>query len=187
MDVSLADLWLPILLGGLAVWIASFVMRMVIKYHWTDFEPLPDEPAIRAAFQASGVQGGRQYSIPHCSDGAKMQDPEWQKLWAEGPAGMIHLFPSGPYNFGKALGLSLLFNIFGAFMAAYLATNFLKAGASSSDVLQFTGTIGFLTFGGAYLWGPIWQGHNWKVTCKDVFDALIYGLAMGGVFVAFWP
>ena len=187
MEVTLTDLWLPILLGGLAVFFASFVMRMVLKHHWTDFAPLPEEEALRAAFQSAGVEGGRQYSIPHCKSAQEMQDPEYQERWAQGPAGLIFLFPKGAYQFGGALMKSLLFNLFAVFMVAYLATNFLHAGASSMDVLQFTGTIAFLTFGGASIWGPIWMAHSWTVCAKELFDSLVYGLAVGGVFVAFWP
>lgn len=58
MEVTLPDLWLPILLGGLAVFLSSFVLRMLLKYHWNDFDPLPDEGKIRAAFQ--GVPGDRR-------------------------------------------------------------------------------------------------------------------------------
>lgn len=185
--VSLSELWLPILLGGLAVFFASFVMRMVLKHHWSDYEKLPDEDAVREAFQKIGVEGGRQYSIPHCSDAKSMQDPEWMAKWAEGPTGMMFLFPKGPYQFGSALGKSFAFNVAVAFVVAYLASNFLVRGAESMDVLQFTGTIGFLTFGGAYVWGPIWMAQSWKVLIKDLVDSLVYGLSLGGVFVAFWP
>jgi hypothetical protein len=187
MEVTLAELWLPILLGGLAVFFASFVMRMVLKHHWTDFAPVPDEEALRAAFNSAGVEGGRQYTIPHCKSAGEMKSPEYQERWAQGPAGFVFLFPKGPNPFGSALMKSLLFNIFAAFMVAYLASNFLPAGASSMDVLQFTGTIAFLTFGGAQIWGPIWMAQSWSVCAKELFDSLVYGLAVGGVFVAFWP
>lgn len=187
MDVTLAQLWLPIVLGGLAVWLASFVMRMVLKHHANDFAPLPDEEAIRQAFHSAGFEGGRQYSIPHCTDMKQMQDPEFQEKWAAGPTGMIFLFPKGPYRFGSSLVQSLLFNVFGAFMAAYLAAEVLPAGAPGAEVLQLTATVGFLTFGGAAIWGPIWMGQSWSMCLKDLLDALVYGLAMGGVFVALWP
>lgn len=187
MEVTLVDLWLPILLGGLAVFFASFVMRMVLKHHWTDFAPLPDEEAVRGAFNSMGIEGGRQYSIPHCKNSQEMNSPEYQERWAQGPAGLIFLWPKGSYNFGGSLVKSLLFNIFAGFMVAYLASNFLEPGAASMDVLQFTGTIAFLTFGGAYIWGPIWMAHSWSTCAKELIDALVYGLAMGGVFVAFWP
>ncbi len=187
MDVTISSLWLPILLGGVAVWFASFVLRMVLKHHDNDFASLPDEDAIRQAFQSSKVEGGRQYSIPHCGDMKGMQDPEWQKRWAEGPAGMVFLFPAGPYKFGSALVMSLLFNILAAFMAAYLATQALPAGAPGMDVLQFVSVVGFLTFGGAAIWGPIWMAQSWSMCLKALIDSLVYGLAMGGVFMAFWP
>lgn len=187
MDVTIASLWLPTLLGALAVFLSSFVMRMVLKHHWSDFEALPGEESIRAAFHQAGVEGGRQYSLPYCKDMETMQSEAYQAIYQEGPTGVLYIFPKGPYAFGKKLTQSFLFNLFGAFVVAYLASNFLVAGAPAMDVLQFCGTIGFLTFGGAYVWGPIWMGHSWSVCAKELLDALVYGLALGGVFVAFWP
>jgi len=187
MDVSISELWLPILLGALAVFLASFVMRMVLKHHWSDFNALPGEETIRAAFHQAGVEGGRQYSIPYCKDMETMQSEAFQKVHQEGPSGFLYILPKGPHAFGKSLAQSFLFNLFGAFMAAYLASNFLSKDATAMEVLQCTGTIGFLTFGGAYVWGPIWMGHSWSMCAKELLDALVYGLALGGVFVALWP
>ena len=48
-------------------------------------------------------------------------------------------------------------------------------------------TIGFLGFGGATIWSPIWMVSSWKVCGKELIDSLVYGLAMGAVFMALWP
>ncbi|MEE8468089.1 MAG: hypothetical protein V3T22_06515 [Planctomycetota bacterium] len=184
--VTLGSLWLAILLGGLAVFLASFVMRMVLKHHWTDFQLFPNEEAIRSALRACDVQAG-QYAFPHCDGSDKMKDPEWIKAYEEGPTGFMFIAPRGSMAFGKSLVQSFLFNVFVAFVAAYLATIGLDAAASGSDVLRFTATVGFLGFGAATVWGPIWMSQSWKVCGKELLDALVYGLAMGAVFMALWP
>ena len=89
--------------------------------------------------------------------------------------------------FGKSLVQSLVFNIFIAFVTAYLATIGLNDATGGGDVLRFTATIGFLGFGGAAIWGPIWMNFSWKVCAKDLLDSLVYGVAMGAVFMALWP
>ena len=89
--------------------------------------------------------------------------------------------------FGKSLVQSFLFNVFVAFVTAYLATIGLDDTASGTDVLRFTATVGFMGFGAATIWGPIWMCASWKVCGKELLDSLVYGLAMGAVFMAFWP
>ena len=56
MFVALGSLWLPILLGGVAVFFTSFVMRMVLKYHWSDYDRLPDEDRLMEAMREAGVK-----------------------------------------------------------------------------------------------------------------------------------
>jgi hypothetical protein len=184
--VTLAQLWLPILLGGVAVFFASFVLRMVVPHHWNDFEPVPDEDAAMEALRKAGVRQG-QYMFPHATSPKCMSDPTWLAKWQQGPTGHMYIFPSGDLNMGKSLLQSFLFNVFGSFMAAYLATLALPVGASGSTVLRFIATIGFLTYGGALVWGPIWKGSTWIMLGKELFDAAIYGLATGAVFALLWP
>lgn len=183
--VTLGSLWLPILLGGVAVFFASFVMRMVLKHHWSDFQKLPDEDGLMQAMRA--VPAGSQFTFPHCKDPQMMKDPEYQAKWAEGPAGFLFLFPPGQYSFGKSLYQSFLFNVFVAFVAAYLASMALTPEASDMTVLRFTATVGFMGFGAAVIWGPIWMASSWKVCLEELIDALVYGLAMGLVFMLLWP
>jgi hypothetical protein len=50
--VSLGELWLPILVSALLVFIVSAVIHMVLKYHNSDYRRVPNEDAVRAAFRA---------------------------------------------------------------------------------------------------------------------------------------
>lgn len=161
-------------------------MRMVLKHHWTDFQLIQNEEAFRSALVACDVQPG-QYSFPHCDGSDKMKDPEWIESYEKGPTGFVVIAPRGPMAFGKSLTQSLLFNIFVAFVTAYLATIGLDDAAGGTDVLRFTATIGFLGFGGAAIWIPIWMNQSWKVCGKELLDSLVYGVAMGAVFMALWP
>ena len=45
MNVSLVSLWLPTLLSAVAVFIASSLVWMVLKYHDSEWKKLPDEAA----------------------------------------------------------------------------------------------------------------------------------------------
>ena len=46
--VSIISLWLPILLSAVAVFIASSVIHMVLKYHNSDFKKIPAEDEVMA-------------------------------------------------------------------------------------------------------------------------------------------
>jgi len=184
--ITMSDLWLCALLGGVAVFLVSFVLRMVLKYHWTDYAQAPNEEAVRDAIRSAGVGAG-QYVLPYC-DGAKMmKDPEWMASYEKGPTGFLVLQESGPFAFGKALTCSLLFNLAVSFLAAWMATAFLDQGADSCKAGVFIGLIGFLAFSVSNTWGPIWRSESWCVLGKELFDGAVYGAVMAGVFVWLGP
>ena len=41
--VSLASLWLPILVAAVGVFIASSIIHMATPWHHSDFTPMPDQ------------------------------------------------------------------------------------------------------------------------------------------------
>lgn len=49
--IPLTTLWLPILLSAVLVFLASFLMHMVLTYHRTDYRPLPDEDRVTDAIR----------------------------------------------------------------------------------------------------------------------------------------
>ena len=93
--VALSSLWLPILLASIAVFFLPFLLRMVATHHLSDFAKLPDEDAVRDAMRSAGVGEG-QYAFPHCESFANMKSESFQKAWAEGPTGMMFVWPKGP-------------------------------------------------------------------------------------------
>jgi len=56
--VSLANLWLPVLLSAVIVFFASSIIHMVLPYHRSDYKKLPDEDNVRAALRAAGLGRG---------------------------------------------------------------------------------------------------------------------------------
>jgi hypothetical protein len=41
--IPLTALWLPILVSAVIVFLASFIMHMMLAYHKSDYRKLPDE------------------------------------------------------------------------------------------------------------------------------------------------
>lgn len=185
--VSLTSLWLPILLSAVAVFVVSSIVHMALRYHNTDFKRLPAEDDILRALGSHNIAPGA-YMFPYPHGGAaSMKDPAFIEKRTRGPAGVLHAYPSGMPGMGGPLAKWFVYSILISLFAAYLASRALPAGASSGEVFRFTATIGFIAYGVGSISDSIWWGRAWSVTMKNLLDALLYGAAMGAVFVWLWP
>ena len=184
--VTLGMLWLPIVVSAVAVFLASFVVWMVLPYHKTDYRKLPDEDSVRAAMNKQKLSPG-QYMIPYCANPKQMQEPLFVKKMEEGPVGTITLRPAGPYNMGMRLALSVVYNLGVAVFVAYLAGRTVAPGAEYLQVFRVAGTATLLAYGGALFYPAIWMGRPWSTAVKDIFDALVYTALTAGIFGWLWP
>jgi len=184
--VSLPQLWLCILLSGVAVFIASMLIHMVLRWHASDYLGLPNEDEVRTAILRGNPAPG-QYVLPFCPGMKDMEKPDMARRYMDGPVGFLTLRPSGVPDMRKALGLWFLYALGVAFMAAYLASNTLNAGSSYVRVFRVVGTVSFLTYAGGSISLGIWSGKPWRSVVKDLLDGLIYGLVSAGVFGWLWP
>lgn len=184
--VSLAQLWIPILLSAVAVFAASSLIHMVVKWHASDYRSLSNEDEVRAAIRKGSPTPG-QYVMPHCSDMKDMGKPEVQEKYKEGPVGFLVLIPNGAPAMGSALGKWFVYTALVAFMAAYLASRTLAPGTHYLQVFRVVGAVSFLAYGFGSIQMGIWMGKPWSSVIKDLADALIYGLVSAGVFGWLWP
>ncbi len=184
--VSLTQLWLPIVLAAVFIFIVSSLIHMVFKWHNSDYLVLPQEEAIRAAIRAAAPAPG-MYVMPHCGDMKEMNSPEMTAKFQEGPVGMLFLRANGGHDIGKSLGQWFILSLAVAFTTAYVACHSLKAGDSYLLVFRITGTITFLAYGTGSLINGVWMGQPWKAVLKDLVDALLYALVTGGAFGWRWP
>lgn len=186
--VSLTSLWLPILLSAVAVFFASFLMHTVLKYHNTDFSPLPNEDAILAALRPHNIPVG-EYMFPHHGGGgsAAMKDPAFIERRTRGPCGILTITPNGMPGLGGFLAQWFVYSLVVSVFSAYLVSRALPAGAEGSEVFRFTATVAFLGYGLALVHDSIWFGRRWSTTIKNLIDALIYGAVTAAVFLWMWP
>ena len=63
--VELTALWLPIVLSAVFVFVASSILHMVLPYHRSDYDKLPNEDAVLDALRAQNAGPGN-YVAPHC-------------------------------------------------------------------------------------------------------------------------
>lgn len=185
--VALAELWLPILVAAVLVFLASFVVWMVLPFHKRDYAKLPNEDAVMDALRAGGVGPG-MYSFPSCEgDMAKMKDPAFVEKMNRGPVGMLTIVPNGPPKMGAALLQWFLYSLVVGIFVAYLTSHAVARGEDYLAVFRFAGTAAFMGYALAVIPGAIWKGEPWSFVAKNVLDGLLYGLVTGGAFGAMWP
>ncbi len=184
--VTITSLWLAILLSAIIVWVASAIVWMVMPYHKTDFQGLPDEDATLAALRGQNLTPG-QYDFPHLANRDEMKNPEVVEKFSQGPAGFLTIAPRGVPNMGKPMILSLVYFLLVNICVAYLAGRTLPAGAEYLTVFRIAGTTAWLAYGAALISDAIWFGRPWSSVLKTQVDALIYGLLTAGIFGSLWP
>jgi hypothetical protein len=183
--VSLAALWLPILLAAVFVFIASSIIHMVLPYHRSSYRKIDNEDSVRAAIRASNPSPGL-YNLPHCTH-KDMNTPETKAKFAEGPVGHLIILPNGTVKLGKFLGLWFVFCLIVGLFSAYLAAHVINIGAPYRHVFSIIGTAAFLAYGVGGLANGIWKGIPWKMVLLEAFDGLIYALLTAGTFGWLWP
>jgi hypothetical protein len=185
----LAQLWLPIVVSAVLVFVLSAVTHMMVPFRKIEWGHLPTQDAIRAALR--GATPGL-YMFPIPAEVSERGKAESMSRWVEGPSGWLTLVHPGPMSWGRNLGLSFLMNLFVSFSVAYVAT--LTLGAVSLQqiphervVFRVVATIGFLAYAVGPIYDAVWFWKPWRSLAMTAVDSLLYGLVMGGAFAWLWP
>ena len=184
--VSVEQLWLPIVASAVAVFVASSIIHMLLKYHNSEYRKLPNEDEVRAALRSSASSPG-QYVIPHVADHALLKNPEVAQKFVEGPIAMIAMRKPGPIQMGPFLAQWFVMNVVVAIFAGYLASKMVPAGASFLAICRPVSLVTFLAYAGGSATAAIWMGKPWSAAIKEIFDAFIFGLVTALVFAFLWP
>jgi hypothetical protein len=182
METPLSSLWLPIVVSGIALFIASFIAWMVLPHHRKEWKTLPNEAQFEQLLRGGGVEPG-QYMFPHCPSPEEWKSEAFQQRLQSGPNGALYIWQPGGAMGGKLFCTWLLFTIL-SFIIAYLAGIALHPGTAFMKVFQFVGTAGILTYGSSGLLNAIWFRRK---IGGDIADGIAYGLITGLVFAALWP
>jgi hypothetical protein len=184
--VPVMDLWLPIVLSAVFVFVVSSLIHMVLQVHKNDYAKLSAEDRVLAELRAHAIPPGT-YAFPACTSMKEMRTPEMIAKREQGPVGFMTILPSGQKGMGKNLlqwfVLSLVIGLF----AGYVGGLALGPGARAMDVLQVTSTVAFVGYALSNATDSIWKGVPWSVTVKFILDGLLYALATGAAFALLWP
>lgn len=177
--MTLIDLWLPILVSAVLVFLASAIIWTVFKWHNSDYRQTDDEAGVRKTL--SGSQPGF-YVVPYCMDQADYKQPDMQQKYLDGPLAYITVVPNGLPRMGPKLVSMFAYFLLVGVLCAYFVSRTIGPDSDYLAVFRVAGTVAFVANSIALVPESIWFGRPWAMTAKNVMDALIYGLITGGVF-----
>ncbi len=184
--MTLASLWLPIILSAVFVFIASALNNMFLKFwHTPDYRKFSNEDEVRAAIRA-GTPAPGQYVVPWCVGPEAMKDPAMKEKFAQGPVGMVILRRNGSMNMGTSLVQWFLFCILVSLLSALIAL-VLPAGANTHFVFHTTALAALLGYAFGSFPDAIWWGFPWRVAFKYIVDGFVYAIITGVTFAWLWP
>lgn len=184
--LSVTELWLPILLSAIFVFLASSIIHMATPMHKGDFRKMPGEDKVMAEMRSAGLRPGN-YMFP-CAESMKdMCMPEMTEKCKIGPVGFITVVPNGPKSMGKNLIQWFLFCLLVGVLVALAAGPVLSRGAAFNSVFHMTGLAAVLGYAMTAFPDSIWKGQKWGITFKFVIDGIIYAVVTGLTFAWLWP
>lgn len=182
----IAELWLPIVVSAVLVFIASSVIHMATPMHKGDYKKLKNEEAVLELMRAAGIEPGA-YIFPCAGSMKEMSSPEMIEKQKRGPVGWLTIVPPGGINVGKSLLCWFVYTLVVGTLVAYLGWHALGAGASYGSVFRITGTAAFLAHALDHVTESIWKGLSWGTNGRFFVDGVIYALVTAGTFGWLWP
>jgi len=184
--VPLLELWLPIVLSAVFVFVVSSLVHMALPLHKGDCAPMKGEAEILAVMQKHALPPG-QYMFPHAPSMKAMGSPEMLAKFQRGPVGTMTLRPDGVPAIGKALGQWFVLTLVIGACVAYVAGLGLARGAEAMLVFRSTSAAALIGYGASPVMESIWKAVPWSTTAKFLFDGVLYALATGATFAWLWP
>ncbi|MBM4108417.1 MAG: hypothetical protein FJ255_06330 [Phycisphaerae bacterium] len=181
---SLAELWLPILLSAVAVFLVSWIAWMALPHHKPDFHKLADEDALLNALRSQKIGPG-VYLFPGC-DMKEMKDPAKKARWEAGPHGSLAVLAGRP-NFVKNLVSVFIFYVVVSFLTAYVTSTALAPGAEYLKVFRIAGAVAIMAYSLGGIPHGLFFGRTARAMAMDVIDGVVYGLVTAGFFAWLWP
>jgi hypothetical protein len=183
---SIPSLWLPILLSSVLVFLASWLVHMLLPHHRSDFGRVPAEDEVQDALRRYNIPPG-DYMIPSACGPEGMKNPEFLAKLKKGPVVVMTVCGPGSMNMGASLGQWFVYLLVVGALTAYVTGRALPVGAPYLHVFRFAGCTAFIAYTIALWQDSIWYKRKWSTTIKNTLDGLLYGMLTAGVFGWLWP
>jgi hypothetical protein len=184
--IPLSELWLPILLSAVIVFVVSSIIHMALPWHKSEYPQVPNEAKVMDALRPLAIPPG-EYMVPRASGPAEMKSPEFAEKMKKGPVLIMTVIPPGPIQMGTNLAQWFIYALVISLFAAYVAGRALPTGADYLSVFRLAGASAFLGYAGALWQMSIWYKRSWRTTITSSVDGLIYALVTAGTFGWLWP
>ena len=184
--VTLASLWLPIVVSAVIVFAASSAIHMTPLWHRSDYPKMPREAEALEALRPLEIPPG-DYFIPRAEGMQEMRTSEFKEKLNRGPVAVITVMPNGQIHMGRNMLQWFGFLIVVGIFSAYIAGRTLPAGSVYLRVFQVVGATAFMGYALALCELSIWYRRAWSLTLKSAFDGLIYAALTAGTFGWLWP
>jgi hypothetical protein len=184
--VPLTSLWLPILVSGIFVFLASSFIHMALPYHRSDYGRVPSEDEVMAALRKFAIPPG-DYFLPNAGSPAQMKTPEYKQKMKDGPVLLMTVLPADAYAMGRRLSQWFVYTLVISGLAGLVAGHAAGPAAPHHRIFHFAGITAFAAYALALPQSSIWYSRKWTTTLKSMFDGLIYAVVTAATFVWLWP
>jgi hypothetical protein len=184
--VTFAELWLPILLSVIAVFIVSSVIHMLSPWHKDDYPRLENEEGVLDALRPLAIPPG-DYMMPRPRSRAELTAPEFVERVRRGPVLIMTMLPNGPMAMGRSLAGWFVYIVVVVLFAALEAVLTLRRGAHGHDVFHVVALVALAGFTLALWQMHIWYRRSLATTMKATVDGAIYAALAGLAFAWLWP
>ena len=180
----LIDLWLPILINGVVLFVASFIAWVILPHHFGDKRKLDEEQKVMDLVRELNIPPGN-YMFPYAKNKQEQGSAEFRERYVEGPRGILDVYATA--NMGLNMVLTVVFFLITSAVIGYI-THFTcppgDAGVDFMRVFRVAGTIGILTHGSSGVLNGIWFKRR---SFTDIIDGIVFGVILGLIFAALWP
>ena len=184
--VSLAHLWLPILLSAVVVWFWAFLSWAILPIHKGDFSGVPGEDEFLKAIRGLNLPQGN-YGFPHCGSHAQRNDSAFVEKWKSGPVGMINVWNPNPSMGSNMIATFVVYLVVSLLIGYIGVAAGLPRGVGFMKIFQVLGTVGIVAYSFAFLPSMIWFQASSSAKFTGMLDGVISGLLTGIIFAALWP
>lgn len=183
MNLSMWDLWLPMIVSAVFVFITSCVLWMASPLHKQDFkDPGDGEGPLLECLRRPCFEPG-VYFVPWTKGWPK--DPEAVEKRDRGPWALVTVVPKP--NFRANCAAWGVHQLVVAMLVAYALSLTFHTGSHWMSIARSAATIGLLAHGGYAVPLSIWHGLPWKQLPGRLLDAAVYTALTAGTFAWFWP
>lgn len=184
--VGLTSLWLPILVAGVIVFVASSLVHMLLPWHKGDYPRLKDEDRLRDAVRPLAIPPG-DYMVPRPATRDEMRSQAYADKVKAGPVMILTVLPNEITPMGRSLSQWFVYLLVVGVLVAYVTGRALHPGARYLEVFRFAGATAFVAYACALWQDSIWYRRAWRITLNYTLDGLIYALLTAGTFGWLWP